>query len=56
MPYVSLAELIIGFMVMFLTYSSMEQDLQKIYIKIWGVRVYIINGRVTRNKLDDRSH
>ena len=21
-----------------------------------GVRVYIINGRATRNKLDDRSH
>ena len=26
------------------------------HIKIWGVRVYIINGRATRNKLDDRSH
>ena len=25
-------------------------------IKIWGVRVYIINVRATRNKLDDRSH
>ena len=25
-------------------------------IKIWGVRVYVINGRDTRNKLDDRSH
>ena len=25
-------------------------------IKVWGVRVYIINGRATRNKLDDRSH
>ena len=25
-------------------------------IKIWGVRVYIINGRATRKKLDDRSH
>ena len=22
----------------------------------WGVRVYIINGRATRKKLDDRSH
>ena len=26
------------------------------HIKIWGVRVYIINGRVTRNNLDDISH
>ena len=26
------------------------------HIKIWGVRVYIINGRATRKKLDDRSH
>ena len=26
------------------------------HIKIWGVRVYIIIGRSTRNKLDDRSH
>ena len=26
------------------------------HIKIWGVRVYIISGRTTRNKLDDRSH
>ena len=26
------------------------------HIKIWGVRVYIINGRVTRKKLDDISH
>ena len=25
-------------------------------IKIWGVRVYIMNGRATRKKLDDRSH
>ena len=25
------------------------------HIKIWGVRVYIINGRATRKKLDDRS-
>ena len=23
---------------------------------MWGIRVYIINGRVTRKKLDDRSH
>ena len=26
------------------------------HIKIWGARVYIINGRATRKKLDDRSH
>ena len=26
------------------------------HIKIWGLRVYIINGRATRKKLDDRSH
>ena len=26
------------------------------HIKIWGVRVYIINKRVTRKKLDDISH
>ena len=26
------------------------------HIKIWGVRVYIINVRATRKKLDDRSH
>ena len=26
------------------------------HIKIWGVRVYIINGSATRKKLDDRSH
>ena len=26
------------------------------HIKIWGLRVYIINGHVTRNKLDDGSH
>ena len=26
------------------------------HIKIWGVRVYIINGRATRKKIDDRSH
>ena len=26
------------------------------HIKIWGVRVYIINGRATRKKLDDRSY
>ena len=26
------------------------------HIKIWGLRLYIINERVTRNKLDDRSH
>ena len=25
-------------------------------IKIWGVRVYIINVRATRNNIDDRSH
>ena len=25
-------------------------------IKIWGVRVYIINGCVTRNNIYDRSH
>ena len=25
-------------------------------IKIWGVRVYIINGRATRNNIDDRSN
>ena len=25
-------------------------------IKIWGVRVYIINGHATRKKLDDISH
>ena len=25
-------------------------------IKIWGVRVYIINGRATRKKIDDISH
>ena len=24
------------------------------HIKIWGLRVYIINGCVTRNKIDDR--
>ena len=38
---------------MFLTFSGMEQDK---HIKIWGLRVYIINGRATRKKLDDRSH
>ena len=26
------------------------------HIKILGVRVYIINGRAKRKKLDDRSH
>ena len=26
------------------------------HINIWGVRVYIINGRATRNNLDDISH
>ena len=26
------------------------------HIKIWGEIVYIINGRVTINNLDDRSH
>ena len=26
------------------------------HIKIQGVRIYIINGRETRNKLDHRSH
>ena len=26
------------------------------HIKIWGVRVYIINWRATRKKLNDRSH
>ena len=26
------------------------------HINIWGVKVYIINGCVTRNKIDDRSH
>ena len=26
------------------------------HIKIWGVRVYIINGFVTRKNLDDRQH
>ena len=26
------------------------------HIKIWGVRVYIINGSAIRKKLDDRSH
>ena len=26
------------------------------HIKIWGVRVFIINGRATVKKLDDRSH
>ena len=25
-------------------------------MKIWGVRVYIINGRATRKKIYDRSH
>ena len=26
------------------------------HIKIWGLRVYIINGHVTRKKMDDISH
>ena len=26
------------------------------HIKIWVLSVYIINGRVTRNNIDDRSH
>ena len=26
------------------------------HIEIWGVRVYIINGRGTRNSLDNISH
>ena len=26
------------------------------HINIWGVRVYITNGRATRKNLDDRSH
>ena len=26
------------------------------HLKIWGFIVYIINGRATGNKLDDRSH
>ena len=26
------------------------------HVKIWGVRVYIANGRATKKKLDDRSH
>ena len=34
----------------------MEQDIQTKHIKIWGVRVYIINRSVTRNKLDEISH
>ena len=53
-PYESPAELIIYCVVMFLTSSGMEQDLHT-NIKKWCVRVYIVNGYVTINKIDDRS-
>ena len=36
---------------MFFNSSGMGQDLHKNIYKICGVRVYIINGRVTRNNL-----
>ena len=59
MPYGSPAELRIYCGVMFLTSYGMEQELHtNIYkhIKIWGMKVYIINGCAPRKKLDDMSH
>ena len=43
-------------MAMFLKESSIYQELHTKNIKIWSVEVYIINGRVTGNNIDDRSH
>ena len=56
MPYWSPAELRIDCVVVFLTSYVLEQDLHTRHNKIWGVIVYIINKRVTRNNIDDRSH
>ena len=56
MPYGSPTELKKYCIVIILTSSSTEQEIQTKHIKIWGVRVYIINRGVTRNKLDDISH
>ena len=41
---------------MLLTSSGMEQELYKTHIKLWSLRVYIINGHVTGKKLYDRSY
>ena len=41
---------------MFLTYFLMDQDHHTKNIKIWGVRVYIINRHIKRKNLDDISH
>ena len=46
----------IGCVVIFLNSPDMDQDLHTKKNKIWGVIVNIINGRVTRKKLGDRSH
>ena len=55
MPYDSTDKLIIVCVVIILNSYSMDQDHHK-KIKIWDVRVYIINGRVKRKKLGDRSN
>ena len=54
MPSESPVNLIIGCVLIFLTSPGMDQYLHTTHIKIWGVRLYIINERVTRNNLDDR--
>ena len=40
---------------MFVTSCGMDQDNHTKNTKIYGVRVYIINGCVTRKNIDDRS-
>ena len=54
MPYGYPDEPRIGCVVMLLTSSGTEHKLHTKKIKIWGVRVYIINGHVTSNNIDDR--
>ena len=56
MTHASPEALIIGCVVMLLNSSGMEQELNTNTSTIWGLIVYIINGRVTRNNFDDRSH
>ena len=41
---------------MLLTSSVMDHKHHTTHIKIWGARIYIINGRGTIKNLDDRSH
>ena len=56
MPFGFTDELKIDCVVIFL--YSLWHGIRPSYkhIKKWGVRVYIINGRATRKKLDYRSH